>query len=110
MGDAEAGFSTFLQKYPDHSLAGSAQYWLGETYYARKDYSNAMTAFAEGYKSYKNGQKGPDSLLKLGITLAALGKKQEACSMFARYNQDYPNAKALDKRRIDQERQKAGCG
>ena len=107
---AERAFKTFLQRNPQHVLASNAQYWLGESYYARRDYQNAAIAFAEGYKSYKNGQKGPDSLLKLGITLAALGKKQEACSMFARYNQDYPNAKALDKRRIDQERQKAGCG
>ena len=49
-GDAEGGFSSFLQKYPDHSLAGSAQYWLGETYYAQNDYRQAAQAFLQGYK------------------------------------------------------------
>ena len=107
---AERAFKTFLQQNPRHVLAGNAQYWLGESYYARRDYQNAAVAFAEGYKVYKNNQKGPDSLLKLGVTLSILGKKQEACAMFARFNQDYPNANVMQKKRVDQERQKAGCG
>jgi len=60
---AERGFKAFLQSHPKHALAGNAQYWLGESYYARKDYQNAMTAFAEGYKVYKTSPKGPDNLL-----------------------------------------------
>jgi tol-pal system protein YbgF len=107
---AEQGFKTFVQRNPQHVLAGNAQYWLGETYYARRDYQNAMVAFAEGYKTYKTSPKGPDNLLKLGVTLAVLNKKPEACAVFARFNQDYPRATDLQKRRIDQERQKNGCG
>ena len=107
---AEKGFRTFVQRNPQHVLAGNAQYWLGETYYARRDYQNAMAAFAEGFKVYKASPKGPDNLLKLGITLAALGRKPDACTVFARFNQDYPRATDLQKRRIDQERQKNGCG
>ncbi|MBS0219226.1 MAG: tol-pal system protein YbgF [Proteobacteria bacterium] len=107
---AEKDFRTFLQRYPKHVLAGNAQYWLGETYYARRDYQNAMTAFAEGYKVYKTSPKGPDNLLKLGITLAVLGRKSDACAVFSRFTQDYPHATDLQKRRVDQERQRNGCG
>ncbi|HTR87798.1 MAG TPA: tol-pal system protein YbgF [Reyranella sp.] len=107
---AERGFKTFLQRNPQHQLAGNAQYWLGETYYARRDYQSAMGAFAEGYKVYKTSQKGPDNLLKLGITLAVLGRKSDACAVFQRFGQDYPRATDLQKRRADQERQKNGCG
>ena len=107
---AEKGFKAFVQRYPQHTLAGNAQYWLGETFYARRDYQNAMTAFAEGYKAYKASPKGPDNLLKLGVTLATLGRKPDACAIFARFAQDYPRATDLQKRRIDQERQKNGCG
>ncbi|TAJ38774.1 MAG: tol-pal system protein YbgF [Reyranella sp.] len=107
---AEKGFRTFVQRNPQHALAGNAQYWLGETYYARRDYQNAMTAFAEGYKAYKTSPKGPDNLLKLGVTLANLGRKPDACAIFARFAQDYPRATDLQKRRIVQERQKNGCG
>ena len=107
---AERGFKAFLQASPRHALAGNAQYWLGETYYARRDYQNAMTAFAEGYKSYKGSPKGPDNLLKLGVTLAALGRKPDACAVFAKFTQDYPRATDLQKRRVEQERQKNACG
>jgi tol-pal system protein YbgF len=107
---AERGFKAFLQSHPRHALAGNAQYWLGESYYARRDYQNAMTAFAEGYKTYKTSPKGPDNLLKLGITLAVLGRKADACQIFAKFSQDYPRATDLQKRRVDQERQKNGCG
>lgn len=107
---AERGFKTFLQGNSKHALAGNAQYWLGETYYARRDYQNAMTAFAEGYKVYKNSPKGPDNLLKLGVTLAMLGRKPDACAVFAKFTQDYPRATDLQKRRVDQERQKNACG
>lgn len=107
---AERGFKAFLQSQPKHALAGNAQYWLGESYYARKDYQNAMTAFAEGYKAHKTSPKGPDNLLKLGITLAVMGRKADACQIFAKFSHDYPRATDLQKRRVDQERQKNGCG
>lgn len=107
---AERGFKAFLQSNPKHALAGNAQYWLGETYYARRDYQNAMTAFAEGYKVYKTSPKGPDNLLKFGVTLAVLGRKADACAVFAKFNADYPRATDLQKRRIEQERQKNSCG
>ena len=71
-----AGFKAFVQRNPQHVLAGNAQYWLGETYYARRDYQNAMVAFAEGYKAYKTSPKGPDNLLKLGVTLAVLTRSR----------------------------------
>ncbi|NDH60648.1 MAG: tol-pal system protein YbgF [Alphaproteobacteria bacterium] len=106
----QKGFRAFVQRNPQHALAGNAQYWLGETYYARRDYQNAMTAFAEGYKNYKASPKGPDNLLKLGVTLAMLGRKTDGCAIFARFAQDYPRATDLQKRRVEQERQKNGCG
>jgi TolA-binding protein len=54
---AERGFRAFVQRNPQSQLAGSAEYWLGETYYARRDYAKAQTAYAEGYKTY---QSSPD--------------------------------------------------
>jgi TolA-binding protein len=59
-----------------------------ETLYARRDYQNAMAAFAEGYKIYKTSPKGPYNLLKLGITLAVLNRKSDACALFARFNDE----------------------
>jgi len=107
-GDAEAGFTDFLQKYPDHSLAGSAQYWLGETYYAQNDFKRAAANFLAGYQKYPTSRRAPDSLLKLGISLGRLGQGDQACAAFAAVNSEYP--KAVDARkRAQAEAKRAGC-
>lgn len=107
-GDAEAGFSTFLQKYPDHSLSGSAQYWLGETFYAQGDYKRAAANFLQGYKKYPKSRRAPDSLLKLGISLNRLGQSEQACAAYAAVSAEYP--KAVDARkRAQAEAKRAGC-
>ena len=107
-GDAEAGFATFLQKYPDHSLAGSAQYWLGETYYAQGDYKTAAANFLQGYKKYPKSRRAPDSLLKLGISLNRLGQAEQACAAYSAVSAEYP--KAVDARkRAQAEAKRAGC-
>ncbi len=108
-GEAEAGFTTFLQKYPDHSLAGSAQYWLGETYYVQGDFKTAAAHFLRGYKTYPKSRRAPDSLLKLGISLNRLGQGDQACAALAAVNTEYP--KAVDARkRAQAESRRAGCG
>ncbi len=106
--DAEAGFSTFLTKYPDHGLAGSAQYWLGETYYAQRDYRRAAQTFLQGYKKYPKSRRAPDSLLKLGISLGRLGQSQQACAAYAAVNAEYPKAVEA-RRRAQAESKRAGC-
>ncbi len=89
---AEAAFRQFLALYPNDTLAGNAQYWLGETHFARGDYKGAADAYLKGYKAYQKSEKAPDTLLKLGMSLAALGQKQEACSTFGELDAKYPKA------------------
>lgn len=106
---AEQAFRGFVARYPKHELAGNAQYWLGESFYARKDYQNAAVAFADGYKSYPKSPKGPDTLLKLGMSLSALNKNPDACAVYDRLNKDYPSATEFVKRRVAEERRKSKC-
>ena len=106
--DAEAGFSNFLTKYPEHGLAGSAQYWLGETYYAQGDFRRAAQNFLQGYKKYPKNRRAPDSLLKLGISLNRLGQAEQACAAYQAVNAEYP--KAVDARkRAHIEAKRARC-
>ncbi len=107
-GDAEAGFSSFVGKYPEHSLAGSAQYWLGETYYAQGDFRQAAQNFLQGYKGYPKSRRAPDSLLKLGISLNKLGQTQQACAAFGALGGEFPNAVDA-KKRAQAESKRAGC-
>ena len=106
--DAESGFSSFVSKYPDHSLAGSAQYWLGETYYAQGDFRQAAQNFLQGYKGYPKSRRAPDSLLKLGISLNKLGQTQQACAAFGAIGGEFPNAVDA-KKRAQAESKRAGC-
>jgi tol-pal system protein YbgF len=106
---AEAAFKAFLEQHKDHALAGNAQYWLGETYYARGDFKQAMVAFYDGYKTYPKSSKAPDNLLKLGITAAQIGQPKQACAAFAKLSVEYPMASDMLKRRAETERQRQGC-
>jgi tol-pal system protein YbgF len=106
---AEQAMRAFVQKYPKDPLAGNAQYWLGETFYVRKDYGNAATAFAQGYEKYPKGPKAADDLLKLGMSLTALNQKADACKSYARLAHDFPSPPQTIKERLSAERQHAGC-
>lgn len=106
---AEVALKQFLQRYPNDPLAGNAQYWLGETYYVRKDYNSAAIAFAEGYRKYPNGGKGPDSLLKLGMSLAEVGQKPQACQALGQLEREFPKASANISERAKVERQRLEC-
>ena len=72
---AEFALKEFIQKNKDHDLAGNAQYWYGETFRIRQLYSDAATAYLDGYQNYPKSKKAPDNLLKLGITMVQLVKK-----------------------------------
>jgi tol-pal system protein YbgF len=106
---AEEALKNFIRQHPDDPLAGSAQYWIGETHYARANYAEAATAFAEGYKRYPKGAKAADNLLKLGMSLARANQKTEACVALAKLDHDFPNPGNTIKERVKDEKKKAGC-
>jgi tol-pal system protein YbgF len=108
-GAAEAAFGQLIASYPNDPLAGSAQYWIGESYYVRGQYKNAADAFLKGYKKYKASDKAPDTLLKLGMSLAELGQKDAACSTFSELAGKYPQAPEHILDQAKGERKKAGC-
>ena len=70
---AEFALKEFIEKNKAHDLAGNAQYWYGETFRIRQLYSDAATAYLDGYQNYPKSKKAPDNLLKLGITMVQLG-------------------------------------
>ena len=109
VNEAEQAFRTFLTNYPKDPLAGNAQYWLGESYYVRQDYPRAAQAFLTGYQDFGDSSKAPDSLLKLGITLAALDQQEDACAAFDELDSRYPNAESRIKQRLSSERVRLSC-
>ncbi len=106
---AEATFRSFLSNYPQNDLSGNAQYWLGETYFARGDYRKAANEFLTGYKTYRNNQKAPDNLLKLGMSLHRLGQSEAACQTYSELKGKYKSLPGHVSRRLGEEQSKAGC-
>lgn len=106
---AESAFTSFLASHPGSDLTGNARYWLGESFYARGMYRPAADAFLKGYTENKRGQKAPDSLLKLGMSLVQLDQKQAACATFSELSSKYPNASPNVRQRAARESERARC-
>lgn len=106
---AEQAFKAFLEQHPGEDLAGNAQYWLGETYYVRQQYADAARAFLIGYRDFPSGSKGPDSLLKLALSLASLEQTEQACAALAQMAVRFPDASAVITRRVTESQARFSC-
>ena len=89
---AERAFREFVITNSEHELAGSAQYWYAETFRIRQLYTDAASAYLEGYQKYPKGKKAPINLLKLGVSMVQIGEKDQGCKMINGVEVQYPNA------------------
>jgi tol-pal system protein YbgF len=89
---AETALKEFIEKNPNHSLSGSAQYWFAETFYIRQLYHDAAAAYLDGYQKFPKSKKAPQNLLKLGIVMNELGEKDQGCLMLSGVKKQYPKA------------------
>ena len=106
---AEFALKEFIEKNKSHDLAGNAQYWYGETFRIRQLYSDAATAYLDGYQNYPKSKKAPDNLLKLGITMVQLGEKDQGCKMISGVKKEYPKASKSVLQKAQYEQKKFKC-
>ena len=106
---AEFALKEFIDKNKDSDLAGNAQYWYGETFRIRQLYSDAATAYLDGYQNYPKSKKAPDNLLKLGITMVQLGEKDQGCKMISGIKKEYPKASKSVLQKAQYEQKKFKC-
>ena len=106
---AELALKEFVKKNPKHKLAGNAQYWYAETFYIRQLYHDAAAAYLDGYQKYPQSSKGPQNLLKLGVTLSELGEKDQGCQMLDGIKKQYPKAKQSVIQKAKYEKKKYKC-
>jgi tol-pal system protein YbgF len=92
--DAVQGFREFLRAFPAHDLADNSQYWLGECFYDRKDYGQAVREFRRVIEHYPNGNKVPDALLKVGFSYLALGSSEAGRQTLSQLQRSYPRHEA----------------
>jgi len=106
---AERAFREFVITNPDHELAGSAQYWYAETFRIRQLYTDAASAYLEGYKKYPKSEKAPINLLKLGVSLVQIGEKDQGCLMITGVQKQYPKANQSVLQKAKYEEKKFEC-
>jgi|TARA_B100000212_G_scaffold182067_1_gene137077 tol-pal system protein YbgF len=98
-----------LKKFNPEDLMPNIQYWLGEVHYAQKKFEKAILEFGEGLQKYPDSIKGPDNMLKLGLSFANLKKKSEACNVFYELEVKYKSAPKNVLERANSEKKKLDC-
>ena len=106
---AERAFYEFVILNPEHNLAGNAQYWYAETFRIRQLYTDAASAYLEGYQKYPKSNKGPINLLKLGVSLVQIGEKDQGCLMITGVKEQYPDANQSVLQKAKYEEKKFEC-
>ena len=106
---AERAFREFVDNNPEDKLSGNAQYWYAETFRIRQLYTDAASAYLEGYQKYPKSEKAPINLLKLGVSLVQIGEKDQGCLMIAGVKKQYPNATQSVLQKAKYEEKKFEC-
>ena len=76
--EAKSELNVFLEKYPNSSFAGNAQYWLGEAHYVTRSFDQGILEFEKVIQRYPSSNKVPDAMLKLGYTYYELKQYEQA--------------------------------
>ena len=106
---AERALREFVIDNPEHTLAGNAQYWYAETFRIRQLYTDAASAYLEGYQKYPKSEKAAINLLKLGVSLVQIGEKDQGCLMIKGVKEEYPKAKQSVLQKAKYEEKKFDC-
>jgi tol-pal system protein YbgF len=106
---AEKAFREFVLTNSEHKLAGNAQYWYAETFRIRQLYTDAASAYLEGYQKYPKGEKAPINLLKLGVSMVQIGEKKQGCKMIEGVKKQYPKANQSVLQKAKYESKKFEC-
>ena len=106
---AERALREFVIDNPEHNLAGNAQYWYAETFRIRQLYTDAASAYLEGYQKYPKSEKAAINLLKLGVSLVQIGEKDQGCLMIKGVKKEYPKAKQSVLQKAKYEEKKFDC-
>ncbi|MFN3834563.1 MAG: tol-pal system protein YbgF [Glycocaulis sp.] len=106
---AQERFAAFVSQHETHALTGQAWYWLGETHFVQGSFQDAADAYLASLRMDRRGERGPDALVRLGASLAAMDQQAAACNVLRSFASEYPNADEEARRRAQRESSRAGC-
>jgi tol-pal system protein YbgF len=99
LGQAILDFEDFLNKHPGHALAGSAQFWIGEAYFAARDFQHAAAEYRKAVDLAPKGEKTPEALFKLGLAYLSLKRPDRARDIWTELIRDFPQSEAAQRAR-----------
>lgn len=94
-------FSAFVARYPQSVYTAAAQFWLGSSYYAVKDFTSAVTAQLYLLEHFPESPRIPDALLNIASSQIELNDRKNARNTLNRIVKDFPNT---DQARLAQDR------
>ena len=103
MEGARKKFEAFLKQYPNTDLSDNAQFWIGETYYGKKDFERAILEYEKVMAKYPEGDKVPAAILKQAFSFLELGDKTNGKSLLRRVIERYPHSEQAEiaKKRLE---------
>lgn len=91
---AGAAFADFLKRYPQSPYAPTAHYWLGNAYYAQRDYARSQAELNGVVKNYPTHPRAPEALLSIANNQADQGQKSAERQTLQRVVSQYPDSPA----------------
>ena len=107
--DAEALFKAYIEANKGASNIPDAIYYIGETYMQRSRPREAAEQFLKVTTDYSRSSRAPESMVRLGQTLAELGNSDQACATLTEFSKRYPSASASVKRLAEHESARDHC-
>ncbi|SDY87791.1 tol-pal system protein YbgF [Nitrosomonas sp. Nm58] len=94
---AIAQFENFLKRYPTSNLAPGATYWIGNAYYALRDFRAAINTQQKVVELYPNSSKAPDAMLNIASSQLEMAEVPAAKKILQNLITKYPNSEAAEK-------------
>jgi tol-pal system protein YbgF len=91
---AATSLQDFVKRYPNSAYAANAQYWLGNAYYAQRDYKNAIAAQEVVTTTYASSAKAPDAMLNIATSYTELKDKVKAKKALQTLIAKFPDSQA----------------
>jgi len=106
---AKIKFADLIATYPESSLLDRMIFWYAEALFYQKDYYSAASYYLKCYQKYPKGQKAPDALLKVAMSLGELKQPEQACQILDKLEKEFPNLSSSMKKSVKDLKLKHNC-
>ena len=107
--NSQLAFAAFVERYPDNKKVANAQFWLGESMFSQSKFEEAAKVFLNAHTNWPEARIAPQTLLKLGVSLAGMQQRELACATYAKVKNKYPRMSNTLKKRVADEQKSAHC-